>query len=492
MTHMNKFLGLLMAFAFAAFALPASAAQSPTKQYSLDITLYPAPSPGNGSVVSLPAGGGRVNWTIKNETPSGGNSAVSSFIIKKQPGVHYANPAGAIFDLVTLNSTGDLKVSGFSPLVPKQDNGTHSVTIGFDLLPDDPCTAVDILWEQAPVNFNPLKVTVHTGNFSNTTFAWVDVDTAGPPVVNLNQETTIASGVCHPVTGVTKPDELFNAVGNLVSCKTVLDGTNSTCTAQATSGWFLNSFSDNCAPIPATNKCTVGPIINDTTVVTGYYSQSRGQVGCISGKVPNTGTVNNYDSSLGKLDHQFDPDGSNIPFSDGWGLRRGTNKDDAPCVLVDFAFTPAASGNGFVASLLFDQTSGQKASWKYLIVWPDDFPVDSSDPTKGWTSFRPSVSWGIANPTAGTTDFVPALFCTDTVDDVDITTLTGAQLAARLPVIPDDSAISGPFSSSPHAQFKPGQTAKVCIVRNGVATGPNTLFPFTEVLDEADTYLTPK
>jgi len=35
-----------------------------------------------------------------------------------------------------------------------------------------------------------------------------------------------------------------------------------------------------------------------------------------------------------------------------------------------------------------------------------------------------------------------------------------------------------------------GGKAKVCIARNGVTTGPlNTLFPFTEVLDGADAFI---
>ena len=95
MTRMNRFFGLLVALALAAFALPASSAPPPTKMYSLDITST-AVSPGGGGVVALLAGGGKVYLTIKNETPSGGNSAISSFIVKKQPGVKFENPAGRI------------------------------------------------------------------------------------------------------------------------------------------------------------------------------------------------------------------------------------------------------------------------------------------------------------------------------------------------------------------------------------------------------------
>ena len=115
-----------------------------------------------------------------------------------------------------------------------------------------------------------------------------------------------------------------------------------------------------------------------------------------------------------------------------WALRAGR---------LDYAFTPAASGNGFVASLLFDQSSGQRRLWKYLIVWP---LIDAhlATRTRVGRTFWLFVSWGIANPTSGTTDFVPGLFCNGKVAQVDITTLTGAQLAALLPVIPDDSSRS--------------------------------------------------
>jgi len=96
--------GFVAAAALALFALPATAA--PTKQFSFDI------SP------SVPAGGGLVTATLTNQTPSGGNSAINSFIIKKPGNATLSGPfspiPGATF---TIAANGDLKVNGFSGLL---------------------------------------------------------------------------------------------------------------------------------------------------------------------------------------------------------------------------------------------------------------------------------------------------------------------------------------------------------------------------------------
>jgi hypothetical protein len=227
---------------------------------------------------------------------------------------------------------------------------------------------------------------------------------------------------------------------------------------------------------------------------TAFSIFANGQIGCVGGKDANT---NNYNSSLGKGNFTFDPDGNATPTSSGWGLRRGANKDGLPCVLVDYTFTPPTGANGNVASMLFDHSTGQKASWKYLVTWTS-IAVDAGGSTQGWTTFRPFLSWGIDNPNtaAGSTDFVPALFCLD--DPGDLTQRTPAQLFALLPTMPNDCAVNGPFCKANAAHpdiYKladAANPAKMCISQQGFSTGAgNMLFPWSEVVDEGDSYVKP-
>ena len=220
---------------------------------------------------------------------------------------------------------------------------------------------------------------------------------------------------------------------------------------------------------------------------------ANGDIGCVGGQ---TGTTNNYDSSKGKTDYTYDPDGGNTPSGNGWGLRRGSNYVTSNCVLVAYNFDPPTSGNNYVASLLYDRTTGQAASWKYLVTWPDGIAVDPSNPTQGWTTFRPWVSWGIDNPSSasGSTDFVPALFCLD--DPGDITQRNAAELLALLPKLPNDCDTNGPFckanAAHPDVYYldDAAHPAKMCVSQQGFATGPNNaLFPWTEVVDEADGFV---
>jgi uncharacterized repeat protein (TIGR02543 family) len=162
---MNQ-IGSIFRFFFAALALatltsPVWAAQPPTKQYSFATTG--------------PIAGGPISVTVRNETPSGGNSAINSFILKKPAAASFSGPyspvPGATFD----TSTGDLKVSGFTGLLPKDQQGTHEITVTFYLLPSCSSPAQDITW----LGTNPAikNVTVHTGTFSNTQFAWLPTGT---------------------------------------------------------------------------------------------------------------------------------------------------------------------------------------------------------------------------------------------------------------------------------------------------------------------------
>jgi hypothetical protein len=235
-----------------------------------------------------------------------------------------------------------------------------------------------------------------------------------------------------------------------------------------------------------------------SVVSTKFTIFGFGDIACTKG----TSGVDNYNSSQGQTEFDFDPDSGNAPSGSGWGLRRGTNYDGLGCVKVAYTFTPPSGPNN-VASMLFDRTTGQAASWKYLITWPST-AVSSTSPTTGWTTFRPRVSWGIdnPNPAAGSTDYVPALFCTN--DPGDISLRTASQLQNLLPNMPDDCALpgvpnntasDGPFCKAAFARsdvYPLAGKAKMCVSQQGFTTGAgNTLFPWTEVVDQADAYITP-
>ena len=129
--------------------------------------------------------------------PHGGNSAIGSFIIKKPPGATISNPAGATFDLATLAATGDLKVSGIPTLPPKDQQGTHSVTISFVLTPESLACAGPIVWMPS----SPQLVSVIPAISVDYRFAF----TYKVPVSGLNQTTTFTTGTVHTVTGMAIP-----------------------------------------------------------------------------------------------------------------------------------------------------------------------------------------------------------------------------------------------------------------------------------------------
>ena len=92
------------------------------------------------------------------------------------------------------------------------------------------------------------------------------------------------------------------------------------------------------------------------------------------------------------------------------------------------------------------------------------------------------------------------LFCRN--DPGDLTQRTVSELAALLPTMPDDCATpgtpangtgDGPFCKAAYAHpsvYPLGGTARVCVSQQGFATGAgNTIFPWTEFVDEADAYL---
>jgi len=183
----------------------------------------------------------------------------------------------------------------------------------------------------------------------------------------------------------------------------------------------------------------------------------------------------------------LDPDGTQTLFlgTPDWALRRGPNWDDttgANCVKVDYTvnFDP----NTNTASVLWDKSTGQHASFKYVLLWT---PV-AVNSTTGWTAIQPALSWGVTNPVIGTSDYVPALMCKG--DD-----LTQGQ--AILPTIPNAPPFNDATKYPPaqYPQYQPGQLAKMCIAQQGqtsvgVDGSGNVIVQYwDEVIDEADGFI---
>ena len=383
MTYMNKFLGLLMTLAVTALPLAASAQ---TKQYGLDVTSSPPPAypgTGGGSAVQLPSGGGTVYWTISNQTPSGGNSAIQSFVIKKAPGVAISNPAGPAGVVFLLTAGGDLKVSNVGPLVPKQNNGMHQVTISFTLTPQVACAGPTTVWA-------PTYSVVTTGTFSSTTFLFLDDN--GSAQTPTNQ--TTGFNVCtFAVNGQAQP-----AAGGQVVCSPnpVNQGSSSTCTATANNGYFLSSFST--APsanpcvrnaTPNANTCTVSNVQAATTVTGNFAQQVGGPVAC----TPGTSGTDNYAANSGTTPTILDPDGFLFDLGSldpgDFAIRRGNNQDGTcptndPKVGVSITLRPDIAPNA--AEFLYDKTLVQNAMFMYTIYWPVGVT-----PVNGWSIDQPQV-----------------------------------------------------------------------------------------------------
>ena len=136
----------------------------------------------------------------------------------------------------------------------------------------------------------------------------------------------------------------------------------------------------------------------------------------------------------------------------------------------------------------------QKVAVQYVVVWgrvavnPLTFP----DPSLAfWTSKRPQFSWGIASPTVGLPDYVPALACVSDPDD--FVAVPSANLESLMPIIPNVA----PFNVSPHPQYQPDgvKRAKMCVAQQGwtsvgVDGSGNTLLQYwTKVIDLSDGFM---
>ena len=291
------------AIALAVFALPASAAQ-PSKQYSLDLQLSGSvqywndlgqpPPGGNVTGIAIPPGGTVVFATITNQTSTGGNSAINSFVFASPAGWTisgpYGKPAGVVMD--DTSAPGKLKVSNITGLQPKDVQGTHAITISFVLKPNS-CTTASVNW----VNY----LTVTTGTFSNTTFAWV-------PLTDTNQITKPSGcGFTVSKTYDVAPATGTGAVTVTLSCASgsvspasasVAPGTpatfivsgfssNPNCTATESpipTGYDVNS-TGTCSAALLTGACTVANLVNRYTLT---YNANPSTGGSITGATSQT------------------------------------------------------------------------------------------------------------------------------------------------------------------------------------------------------------
>ena len=201
-----------------------------------------------------------------------------------------------------------------------------------------------------------------------------------------------------------------------------------------------------------------------------------------------------YDSSLGNHDFTLDPDLDKayvIPGSSGWGLRRGQfNRDGSACAKVNYSCN--LDNVAGVASCTYDKLSGQQATFKFVFVFPAK-PADSTGPTKGWTNYRPQVSWNVPNLDLTSTNFdlpdwVPLLACVD-----DMFPSTNPPLpTVLLPKIPSGVLPFSDTTNNTHLWYQPGQMALMCGAQLGwtssgdTTTGTVMIQHWLKVIDEAD------
>jgi hypothetical protein len=214
-----------------------------------------------------------------------------------------------------------------------------------------------------------------------------------------------------------------------------------------------------------------------------------------------------------------------------WGLVRGGNKDTTACVVVPYTFDLDVFSTPQVSKFIVPDpaTTGQKVAAKYTVVW-GRFNVNGALDNM-FTAKRPNMSWGIANPVAGTNDYVPALPCVLDPDNPDIagtpaapnpsklfptgfTSVSPTDLDRLLPVIPDVPPFSHVYNATTcptcikgnpaYPQYQPGVKAKMCVAQQGFTmTGtdfsgdplnvtpayPMTFQQWTTAIDESDGFM---
>jgi hypothetical protein len=543
MNSMRKWVGLFVALAFAAFALPSSAAQ-PAKIFSLNMS----PVTVNSTTADLTA-------KYSNQTPNG-NSVINTVILSPEVGVtinstSFTNGGNQVScPATTVNSAGQtvavppnsICVANI-PSVMKAGCSPTACSWSFSLNVTLPNACTTKTWAGqafAGNSFNgdvfafqsslssvtttigtqcPHTITSTssgpTGSGSiapagATTVAWdgsqsytitantgfyiADVKVDGTSVgkvasyafTNVKADHTIAATFAANALSITSaPTSAVAGTPFDVTIGSTPAGATITfepgCTATATKSADGTTFTITIDPLPTTGTCTM------TFTAPGYLSASltnfkvyKGVLDCFD-----------YDSKLGPTNHLYDPDlpstisglGSSYVGTPGWGLRRGPNKDGAACVPVNYSCDLDATTN--VATCTFDKDSGQLATFKYLFLWGPRAPQ-----ANGWTDYRPQVSWNITNPSATPTlpDWVPLLACLS-----DLFPALPTLPTTILPVIPSVSPFTDTANlpvNGGHAWYQPGQTALVCGGQQGwtAVGGPGNplLQIWNIIIDEAD------
>jgi hypothetical protein len=542
MNSMRKWVGLLMALAFAAVALPSSAA-GPTKIFSIDMS----PATVTTTSASLTA-------KYANQTPNG-NSVINTVILSPPAGVTIT---GASFPFggnsvtcpaTTVNSAGQtvpvppgsICVSGI-PSVMKA-GCTPACSWSFNLTATLPNACSVSTWSGQAFagnsfngdvfTFQPAysKVTTTIGtqcphNITATSSGPAGSGSIAPPGVTSvawdgSQTYTITANTGYYIANVkvdgtalpgaptsytfstVEADHTIaatfaaNALSVTSAPTSAVAGTQFSVTIGSTPAGATVSFSAGCdastAPPTSDGASTTFLITINTLPSTGTCTMTFSAPNYLPTSLTNfkvyKGVLDcgDYDSVNGPGDPTYDPDlfsttlnlGYSYVGTPGWGLRRGPNRDGSACT-AKVNYTCDLNPDTNIASCTYDKASGQLATFKYLFLW------GPRPPANGWTEYRPQVSWNVANPsvTPSLPDWVPLLAC---ISDMFPTTGLPTQILPVIPSVP-------PFTdgANVNAWYQPNVQALVCGAQQGWTsvgispyTSPSLQF-WNIIIDEAD------
>jgi hypothetical protein len=536
----NKFLGLLLC---AVFALLSSAALAGEKQYILTVTSSPAtPAPafkfrftndGNSSfnalTLSLPQG-----WTI---TAAGGASATRGTAtlnaarnVVSVQNINLPTGAGQFMEVTVTGVSAGTACGGQSGQWAAQPWTGSSVGSGQKFNPK-PNSGYPVSTTLPNVCFTITATAGANGSispsgavsvaggssqsFTITPNAKYRIDTltvdgnavapASPYVFSaVSADHTIAATFAQNALSLSAPSSAI--VDTPFDVTVGLNGGPSPTglavawTCGTTTGSGVPSQSDPlkfAVTLTKTGSCTVtasaGNYMSASATVANVYS---GTLGCDS----STNAAGDLNPSDLKTYVKKTDQGK-------WGLVRGNNKDSETCVVVPYTFEVDVFASPQSSKFIVPDPAAapfQKVAAKYVVVW-GRFDV-IGDASNIWASKRPNVSWGVANPVAGTSDFVPALPCVLDPDNPDLAStypngfvsVPTADLDKLLPVIPNVA----PYNTNPHSQFQPGQKAKMCIAQQGwtavgtdaanpldTTSDPATVQVWTSVIDQGDGFM---